>query len=174
MVQPPPQKGPDAHDVIRLVAFSALGVAVVTIFVMALFPKPEPPSAGPTLPSSTESRTSPKRSTPTEADIRRQAIEDAGLDPSVNYPYWPLVYTLPKNVQRSRSSEYLVGEVRNYGPKRYRYVQISFSLLHNGVKVADAFDNTAGLAPYETWRYEAFVFYDGPYDTMRVENVSAY
>jgi hypothetical protein len=173
MVQPPPQKGPDAHDVIRLVALSTLGVAVVTICVMALFPKPQ---AAPIAPAAPDTQAGSEDSFPkqSDADVRREALVDAGLDPNTEYPWWPLVFTFPEITRKGRTSDYLVGEVRNHGPKRYRYVQISFSLLHNGVKVADAFDNTAGLAPYETWRYEAYVSYDGLIDSIRVDNVSAY
>jgi hypothetical protein len=166
MIQPPPQRSPDAHDIIRLVALSALGVVVVTVCVMALFPKPKPPGAQ----AGTEAP-APRQS---EADVRRKALEDAGIDTSREYPWWPLVFTFPEIKKKGRSSDYLVGEVRNHSGKQYRYVQISFSLLHEGVKVADAFDNTAGLAPHETWRYEAYVSYDGPIDSIRVDRVNGY
>ncbi len=171
MVQLPPQKGLDAHDIIRLVALSLLGVAVVTVCVMALFPKPKPPGAQ----AGTEAP-APRQS---EADVRRKALEDAGLDatkldsPS-DYPWWPLVFTFPEIKKKGRSSDYLVGEVRNHSGKQYRYVQIKFSLLHEGVKVGDAYDNTGGLAPYETWRYEAHIWYDGLFDTVRVDQVTGY
>jgi hypothetical protein len=175
MIQPPTQKSPDAHDIIRLVALSLLGVAVVTFFVMTLFPKPRV-ATGPEQdqPSSNRQAEAPAPPTKTDAQIRSDHLRSLGLDPDLTYPYWPLVYTWPEVERRRYGTRYLVGEVTNYSDERFRYVSLSFGLYKDGVKVADVRDSTAGLGGGETWRYDMFVFYEGGWDTYKVNYLNAY
>jgi hypothetical protein len=174
MYSPPqPPKKLDAHDYIRIGAFIALAIAVVTITVMILFPKPYV-STGPTPPqpgAKPEPQAPPAK---TDTQIRAEYLEELGLDPNIDYPYWPLVYTWPEVSLRRYGTRYLVGEVRNYGSERYRYVGLSFGLYKDGVKVADVRDSTAGLRAGERWRYEMFVFYEGDFDTYKVNYLTAY
>lgn len=173
MYSPPqPPKKLDAHDYIRIGAFIALAIAVVTITVMILFPKPYV-STGPTPPqpgAKPEPQAPPAK---TDTQIRAEYLEELGLDPNIDYPYWPLVYTWP-TVSRRNGNRYLVGEVTNYSNERFRYVSLSFGLYKDGVKVADVHDSTSTLRGGETWRYEMFVFYEGAYDAYKVNYLDGY
>ncbi len=172
---PPPPKQLDAHDIIRFGALIVLAIAVVTVFVMSLFPKPRVSNA----PQQLQPGANPEAQSPqappvkTDAQIRSDHLRELGLDPDLSYPYWPLVFTWP-TVSHRNGSRYLVGEVTNYSNERFRYVSLSFGLYKDGVKVADVHDSTSTLRGGETWRYEMFVFYDGDYDAYKVNYLDGY
>lgn len=175
MYSPPPQKQLDGHDIIRMGALIVLAIVVVTFFVMALFPKPRVATAPePDQPSSNRQAGTPVAPAKTDAQIRSEHLRSLGLDPDLSYPYWPMVYTWPEVSHRRYGTRYLVGTVTNYSDERFRYVSLSFGLYKDGVKVADVSDNTAGLRGGETWQYEMFVFYEGDWDTYKVNYLTAY
>ncbi len=100
--------------------------------------------------------------------VSERVLREKGLDPTVTYPYWPLVY----DKAMVANKDLITGKVTNYGDKSVSTVMIQFGLFSAAKdKIGTAEDRIASLGPGETWSYQASV--KGiEYDQCRVENLT--
>lgn len=89
-----------------------------------------------------------------------------GLNPELNFPYWPLVY----DPGMSASKDAIRGKVKNYGDNTVNKISIFFGLFaENGDKVGSAQDSVDSLGPGQTWTYKADV--KNEYYKCQLENI---
>jgi hypothetical protein len=100
--------------------------------------------------------------------VSEKTLKEKGLDPKINYPFWPLVYDQSSMVA---DKETISGKVTNYGDKPVSNIMIQFGLFSlSKDKIGTAEDQLASLGPGETWLYKAGV--KGiDYDQCRVESI---
>jgi len=97
-----------------------------------------------------------------------QELKGKGLDTTVNYPYWPLVYDLGG---MKAAPDIIMGKITNYGTKPVKNVKIHFGLyLSNNNKVGMAEDSIEILEPGATWEYRAKVVHN--YDQCRLDDIT--
>lgn len=97
-----------------------------------------------------------------------ETLKAKGLDPTVAYPYWPVVYDTPS---MKAAPDIIMGKVTNYGDKPVKNVTVHFGLyLKNGDKVGTAEDMIAVLEPNATWDYRAKVNHN--YDQCRLDDIT--
>ena len=100
--------------------------------------------------------------------VSERVLKEKGLDTTVSYPYWPLVY----DKAMVANKDTITGKVINYGDKSVSTVMIQFGLFTSSLdKIGTAQDQIASLGPGETWSYQASVKGIG-YDQCRVENIT--
>jgi hypothetical protein len=70
---------------------------------------------------------------------------------------------------------YIVGTIRNNTSRKYRYVQISFSLYDkSGNKIGTTFDVIDELGPGETWRFKAPVINGDELYDYKLDEITAW
>ena len=101
--------------------------------------------------------------------VPEKTLIEKGLDPKLNYPYWPLVYDQSSMVA---DKELIKGKITNYGDKPVSSIMVSFGLFAmTHEKIGTAQDQIALLGPGETWSYQASVRGIN-YDECRVESIT--
>jgi hypothetical protein len=101
--------------------------------------------------------------------VSAKTLKEKGLDPKINYPYWPLVYDL---TGMKADKDAITGKVTNYGDKPVNTLTIQFGLFtaaHD--KIGTAQDQIASLGPGETWSYQASVKGIN-YDDCRLDSIT--
>lgn len=97
-----------------------------------------------------------------------ELLKRKGLDTTVSYPYWPIVYDLGS---MKAAPDIIMGKVKNYGDAAVKNVKIHFGLYKaNGDKVGMAEDSIAGLEPDGVWEYRAKV--NANYDQCRLDDIT--
>lgn len=96
-----------------------------------------------------------------------ETLKSKGLDTSLSYPYWPLVY----DMNMVATPDIIMGKIRNYGTKPVKNVKVHFGLYRaNGDKVGMVEDAIAQLEPNGVWEYRAKV--TANYDQCRLDDIT--
>ncbi len=96
-----------------------------------------------------------------------ETLKSKGLDTSLSYPYWPLVY----DMNMTATPDIIMGKIHNYGDKPVKNVKVHFGLYRaNGDKVGMVEDAIAQLEPNGVWEYRAKV--SNNYDQCRLDDIT--
>ena len=103
-----------------------------------------------------------------DKQIFEEKLVANGLDPTLSFPYWPLVY-FDYNGETFDAHGFIKGTIKNCSSYRVGLIRVSFDIYDDaGNKLGSASDFVGDLGPGETWAYkcyatDGFKTFRGPY-----------
>jgi hypothetical protein len=150
---PPPRQ--TANPLVVILATFG-GIAVLVVLTCIGLPLLGQAKRGANKPPQMPKQSSSAQNQQVTETLRDAEIRAAGLDPKLEYPYWPLVFDPNVSFGQGAGVATVEGEIKNHGSRGAQLVRVKFQMLDKSKAIIGEARAYIGELPAgQTWKYKA-------------------